>query len=349
MATTAGLSSTRPNTCFLIGDIESMSHQKPSAHASLLRRGYATIRLMLLLGIVAYLAWEMASHWSDVQALSVRIDALMLFAAAMLGILAYQCLFGGWLILLWRIGCFDRQQLKFYSRVWWVSYLFRYLPGKVFLVIERVRMGSMVGIPPATGVAVALVETLLASFAAAWVSLLAVSYYVGQTQWTIIGLCIASIATFLMLPAGIRFICSLPVVRRKFPEMASLTLGWPDLLLAAPAFVLHFILLAGSFFLCLNLVKELAWTAFPGICGVYALSHLAGAVAMFSPGGLGVREGALSLQLSRVLPGGVAVTVAIGIRLWFVLLELLSLSLVLLLSPKLPEGAEAASGAVTES
>ncbi len=314
----------------------------PSTHTFLLRRVYATSRLILLLGIVVYLAWEMVSHWSDIQTRSVRIDGLTLFAAALLGILAYQCLFAGWLILLWRIGCFDRRQLKFYSRVWWISFLFRYLPGKVFLVIERVRMGSMVGIPTTTGVAVALVETLLASFAAAWVSLLAVSYYVGQTQGTIIGLCITSIVIFLLLPVGIRFLSGLSVVRSKFPEMASLTLGWPDLLLAAPAFVLHFLLLAGSFFLCLNLVQELPWTAFPGICGVYALSHLAGAVAMLSPGGLGVREGALSLQLSRVLPGGVAVTAAIGIRLWFVLLELLSLGVVLLLSPKLPEDAKAA-------
>jgi len=321
---------------------------KPSTHTSSLHRVYATIRLILLLGIVVYLAWEMVRHWPDVQALSVRVDGLTLCAAALLGIMAYQCLFGGWLILLWRVGCFDRRQLKFYSRVWWVSFLFRYLPGKVFLVIERVRMGSMVGIPPATGVAVALVETLLAVFAAVWVSLLAVSYYVGQTQWTIIGLCIASVVIFLLLPASIRFLCSMSVVRRKFPEMASLTLGWRDLLLASPAFILHYILLAGSLFLCLNLVQELPWTVFPGICGVYALSHLAGAVAMISPGGLGVREGALSLQLSRVLPGGVAVTVAIGIRLWFVLLELLSLGVVMVLSPQLPEAAKAASGAADE-
>lgn len=319
-----------------------MSHQKSSAHPSLLRRVYAGIRLVLLLGIVAYLAWEIGGHWSDVQALSVRIDGLTLFAAAMLGLLAYQCLFGGWLILLWRFGCFDRRQLKFYSRVWWVSYVFRYVPGKVFLLIERVRMGAAVGIPPATGAAVALIETLLAGFAAAWVSLLAVAYYAGQTQWTIIGLCIASIAIFLLLPAGIRFLCSVSVVRRKFPEMASLTLGWSDLLLASPAFILHFILLAGSFFLCLNLVQELPWTSFPGICGVYALSHLAGAVAMLSPGGLGVREGALSLQLGRILPHGVAVTVAIGVRLWFIVLELASLGVVVLLSPKLPEGAKVA-------
>lgn len=326
-----------------------MSHQESHVPTSLLRWAYAGTRLILLLGIVAYLGWETVSHWPDIQAVSMRIDGLTLFAAAVLGVLAYQCLFGGWLILLWRMGCFDGKQLKFYSRVWWVSYLFRYLPGKVFLVIERVRMGSLVGIPPATGVAVALVETLLASFAAGWVSLFAVSFYVGPTQWTVIVLCVASIAVFLLLPAGLRVLCGLPVVRRKFPTIASLTLGWRDLLLAFPAFVLHFILLAGSFFLCLNLVQELSWTAFPGICGVYALSHLAGVLAMISPGGLGVREGALSLQLSRVLPAGVAVTAAIGVRLWFVLLELLSLGVVLLLSPTLPGSDKTASGGVTEA
>ena len=115
----------RPGTVrYLLGDrILRTTVIKPSAHTFLLRRAYAGIRLVLLLAIVVYLAWEMVRHWSDVQSLSLRIDGWNVIAAAVLGILAYQCLFGGWLILLWRVGCFDRTQLKFYSRVCLISSL----------------------------------------------------------------------------------------------------------------------------------------------------------------------------------------------------------------------------------
>ena len=60
----------------------------------------------------------------------------------------------------------------------------------------------------------------------------------------------------------------------------------------------------------------------PGICGVFALSHVAGIVVMFAPGGLGVREGALAVQLQKLVPGGVAGALAIGVRLWFTIAEL---------------------------
>jgi hypothetical protein len=53
----------------------------------------------------------------------------------------------------------------------------------------------------------------------------------------------------------------------------------------------------------------------------YAVAWLAGTFAVISPAGMGIREGALGLLLSRWMPAGPAFTLAIGIRLWLLLLE----------------------------
>jgi hypothetical protein len=47
-----------------------------------------------------------------------------------------------------------------------------------------------------------------------------------------------------------------------------------------------------------------------------------GTLTMIAPGGMGIREGALGLLLSRILPAGPAFTLAVGIRLWTLLVEI---------------------------
>jgi hypothetical protein len=54
----------------------------------------------------------------------------------------------------------------------------------------------------------------------------------------------------------------------------------------------------------------------------YAIGYSAAVLAFFIPGGLGARDGATATALAAVMPGRVAVAVAIGIRLLQTLVEL---------------------------
>ncbi|MHC4415271.1 MAG: hypothetical protein ACYS0G_08310 [Planctomycetota bacterium] len=302
---------------------------------------YAVIRLLVFSAVIVYLVVQIASGWPAIAAVTVKWDAASLALAFGSGLLAYQCLFGGWLILLRRVGYFRARHLGVYSRVWWISYLYRYVPGKVMLLVERARMGTAVGIPPAAGAALAVIETLLAILAAGWMSLLAVSFYAGNTRWFLWVVVPLSVVVLFLLPAAYRLFCTRPGVRRRFPALEAVALGPVDILVAMPAFVGHFVFLGLSFFLCARALEPFPWSALPGLTGIYALAHVVGLVTMIAPGGLGVREGTLAVQLGRVLPGGVAEAAAVGARLWFTLIELTSLAAVLLLSPRLPQSAAA--------
>ena len=301
---------------------------------------YATVRTILFVGIFAYLAWRIVIGWPAVAAAGFRWNGLDLAASLVAGLAAFQCLPLGWLNLLRKAGCFEAHLIGLYARIWWVSYLYRYVPGKVLLIVERARMGAAVGIPTGTGVALAIVETLLAALAGAWVSLLAVSYYAGATERLLGGGAVLSLAVLLLLPVGYRLLCRLPMVRRRYPELGAVDLRFRDVLVAMVPYILHYLLLGLSFFLWARGIQPLPWSVFPGLCGVYALSHVTGLVTLIAPGGLGVREGVLSVQLGRLIAPGLAEILAVGVRLWFTLIELICLGMVLAFYPRPPWGNE---------
>ena len=293
--------------------------------------------MVLVVAIVAYLCWQVYSGRSALTSLRPQWRELSLAGAILSAIAAYQCLFVGWVILLRRTGHYSAGHVKSYLRIWWISFLYRYVPGKVLLAVERARMGSAVGIPPAAGAALTVVETLLSILAGGAVSLLAVTYYTEAGTPVFVGAAGLAIVAVFVFPAGLRVLCGLRFVRTRYPELASVELGVGDILVSILPYILHYLLLGLSFFLLSLNLQLFSWVDLPGLCGIYALSHVASLIALFAPAGLGVREGALAVQLGRLLPTGVAEALAIGVRIWFTLIELLCYFVVLLFSPSRPD------------
>ena len=264
------------------------------------------------------------------------MNALDIGGALLSAVLAYQCLVFGWLLLLRKAGYYKALHLVDYARIWWVSYIYRYVPGKVLLLVERARMGAAVGIPPAAGAAITIVETLLAILAGSAMSLLAVAYYAGFDESVVIGVAVLMVGAIFLLPLAYRMFCTVPIVERRYPELATVALRSRDILVTVIPYLIHYLLLGTSFFLLSRSLDLFTWSDLPGLCGIYALSHVISLIAVIAPGGLGVREGAFAVQLSRVVPVGIAEALAIGIRVWFTLIELVCYFVVLVSCPALP-------------
>lgn len=305
----------------------------PAPTASRTSRTYGVVRVVLLAAILVYLGWQIYAGRSALAALHLQWDGVSLIGALLSGIAAYQCLVLGWLMLLRRSGHHRAGRLRQYQRIWWVSYLYRYVPGKVMLVVERARLGSAAGIPPVAGAAIAVVESLLAILAGSAVSLLAVSYYAAADGRLLAGVVIVATGTVFLFPAGFRLLCRARFIRSRFPELQSVAFGAADILATVVPYILHYLLLGLSFFLASRSLGLFTWSALAGLCGVYALSHVVSLIAVVAPGGLGVREGMLAVQLGRMVPNGVAGALAIAVRVWFTGIELFSYLTVVLLCP----------------
>jgi hypothetical protein len=77
---------------------------------------------------------------------------------------------------------------------------------------------------------------------------------------------------------------------------------------------------------------DVGWRDLPAFTGAYVLAHVTGLVAVFAPGGLGVREGLLGYLLEGVGPADLpAHFVAVAGRLWSIAAEILVLAVAIAL------------------
>ena len=310
----------------------------PDSTNSSLGRLYAAVRPLLFIGILGYLGWEIVAGWETVRDLRLAWHPIELSVAALTGIIAYQALPLAWLMLLRRTGLYRDGQLPLYARAWWQSFLYRYVPGKVLLLIERARLGEPLGIPRAAGAMLTVIETLLSILAGSAVSLLAVLHYTDAGPALLAVVSLLALGTVFLLPPAYRLICNLPAIRRRYPELGTIALRWQDIIAVTLPYLCYYLLLGLTLFLVARSVTPLSWSVLPGLCGVYALSHVVSLLAIVAPAGLGVREGALAVQLTQLIPQGVAGILAILARLWFTLVELICYGAVALLTPAI-EGA----------
>ncbi len=78
-----------------------------------------------------------------------------------------------------------------------------------------------------------------------------------------------------------------------------------------------------AFFLFVKSIYAIHITQFPIIMSIYAFAWSLGFMSLVTPGGLGVREGILSLLLTCCLPPATATLVALLSRLWVISVEIL--------------------------
>lgn len=290
---------------------------------------YLAVRILALAGILAYLAQRMHIERAALAGIDFEWSISAFVGALVCAVAAYQLLFLAWLVLLERAGLYRKGSVGAYAYVWWHSYIYRYVPGKLMLAIERARLGKRLGVPYATGAALPVIETLLSILAGGVVSLLAVSSYAPGAGDILAVLAVAVGGTTLLLPVFFRWAVQSQPLKRRYPQLESVRLRASDVLFAVVPYVFHYLLLGVSFFLLVRMAYPLAWSELPGLCGIYALSHVIGLLVVVAPGGLGVREGALAIQLNKLLPAGLAGAVAIAARLWFTLVELVCWSFVI--------------------
>ena len=219
-------------------------------------------------------------------------------------------------------------------RVWVVTNFGRYIPGKVW------QLGGLAVYMKGRGDsgAAALVSALtfqiisLVTGAAISVATIGVEWAGGDSGWLP-----GSLTLGLILFAGLH-----PRVIRWIAErlgswlgetVVGADLGARDILRAGFGMLAAWLLYGVGFLLLLRGVGvPWAISQVHVLTGVFAASYVIGYLVLVAPGGLVVREGAMTALLAELggLAVGVAAAVAIMARVWMVLAELVALLLVLL-------------------
>ncbi len=300
-------------------------------------------RRLLGLGLVAaalyFLGRTVASNAADLRGFDWRLDPLLL--AASLVVHVAVLVWGVWVwSLITRRFAGEAMPFPALLRVWSFSNAARYIPGTVWQFVAAAELARGEGLGRGR---------LLLSMAVhvGMVLVAAVGLAVATLPWDALGagwigtwgLAALPLLLVAVHPAVLNLaLRTLARVTRR--EAARWTGSWLDGVLLLALETASWVLYGVAFWLFLRSVAPIPAGALLPLAGVNSLSFAAGWVVFFAPGGIGVRETAMTLLLGPFVPAAVAAVLSVLSRLWTVAAEVLLAGVALLVAARGRRGAE---------
>ena len=313
-----------------------------TAQPSPARRSKAWIAVQLVVAAIVFgsIAVTLSRDWQDFrrQPLAVHPDWRYVLLSGVVVLAAYALLIEVWrrIVAAWEASISYGDA----TRIWFVSNLGKYVPGKVWQILAMGKMAEAVNVPPAAAAGSAILSTIVnigvgfaVAIVAGWGAINTIS---GGYAPLAALLVVAIIGGTLLLPFVIPMLVRVGerLTRRSFnlgmlPRRA--------VYIAIVGNAIAWVLYGWSFELLVRGVLGSARGNLADYVSAYALSYVIGYLAFLVPGGLGLREGVQTLALNTMglatLPQ--AAVVAITSRLWLTVLEIVPGLLYLIRSARL--------------
>jgi glycosyltransferase 2 family protein len=280
------------------------------------------VQVVLAAIVIALVARKLIAEWGAVRLAlhEARPNWLALAASGIVVLATYAVLIETWRVILrgWQheIPFFDA------ARIWTISNLGKYLPGKVWSITALALMSREYGVSAAEGATASVLVTLINTIVG-----FAVAIVAGASLLRIPPLLVAVIA--VMAVAVLASPSALPtlglwagkVLKR---EIVLRSLAHRVLLGAGVLTCVAWLMYGVAFWLFTKGVLGTAPGALRNYVAVFAGSYLIGFIAIFAPAGVGPREGAMGLALQRAgLAAGPAYLLVVASRLWLTALEVI--------------------------
>jgi hypothetical protein len=310
-----------------ISPAASESAPPPPAPRPSVRRLSAVVQVVVIGAVAWFAARSLGDQWTAFRerALEVRPNWWGIVGSALLVLLTYALLVQSWRALVRAWG--DRLSYGDAARIWAISNLGRYVPGKVWSIGAMGVLARRAGVSPVAAAGSAVLGTLV-NLAAGFVVLflagrdVLAALFPGAARFAAL-LPVLGVAGLVAVPATI------PLVARAAARLT----GRAYVPVRVPARVLLGVSAANvaSWIFYGVAFRWFAGALLPDLAGkwveyvaVFAGSYLAGYLALVVPGGLGVRELSMAAALVRLGAADApsAALLAVASRLWLTVLEL---------------------------
>jgi uncharacterized membrane protein YbhN (UPF0104 family) len=285
--------------------------------------GRTLLAVALVAATLAFIGRTLWVNWVDLAEFEWQIRPLLLAlsVAAHVAVLA-------WGVFVWSrvLTYFGVTEIAFgpLLRIWSFANAARYVPGVVWQFLAAARLGAASGLAQVVTLSsmivhVAVSLTSAGLIAAFTLPLEALGISPGAT-WAI-RVAAAAAAVITVHPAAIGFGLRM-VPRALHRDVLTWSGGWGDGLFLLGLALTSWIFYGIAYFLFLAALGPVPLGALPLAAGVNALSFVVGYLAIPAPGGIGVREAAMTVLLTPLLPVGVAAGVAVAARVWSIVAEI---------------------------
>lgn len=298
-----------------------------------LRLGRLVLIVMVTYGITRALAPELGKvDARDFAQWRPRVSLLLLSTLMLVAVYLFHCVL--WRAITTTLGG-TRPSIKSSLRIYFVSSLGRYIPGKLWQMAGLALLAQKAGVPAVAATA----ASLAAQFAFLTSGLVYLSLLL--PGWGGRSPVIAAAVT-LVAGGGAFFVFTSTRpghnarawLTRRFGErfgnalMLLDRITWRDAIIWWLAYALSWALLGAAFVMFVQAFVPLNGAQSLHVAGTVAAAYLFGYVAFFSLAGLGIREAVMVGLLKSVMPPSAALVIAVASRLWFTSAELLPLALI---------------------
>ncbi len=287
------------------------------------------ILIPALVGVIFFFLGRNIYHnWDEVRDYQWHFNhgALAISFLLLLAALIFMLLL--WRLILAKTGY--RIGLRKSWRIWFISNLGHYVPGKIWQIMGMVYLCEKEGIPRMATLA-SVVMAQVWSILAAFIFLGGYAFFSDAPQ-------LPAYAPWLVLFVPVGLIMTYPPVMEKLAnrllkwlkrEPIRLNIDFRQSLLFLGRYLLSWIVYGAAFFVFLLSLQVVPLRHFPAVTSIFAASYTLGFLCLIVPGGLGVREGLLAALLSLYMPLPMATVVSLLSRLWFTAGELICLGVAL--------------------
>jgi len=301
-------------------------------------------------GLVAWFLGRQAhQYWGPMRALRLDWTWGPLLLASVLTAAMYLMLVATWRHSVgWWGQAFTWRDA---ARIWFASNLARFVPGGVWQFAGIAAMAASRGVSAIVANGAAILQQVVIIVSGVALTLFTSPELLGPAVQRLLPSGLAPAVGSMVLVAFVwLFPRSATALAARAERMAGAAVKWP----APPVrdFTVH-----TGLMLVMWLAYGVAFWLFgralfgadgPGLVAsiaIYTAAYVAGIVAVVAPGGLGVREAALTAALTPAIGGEKALVMALASRLWLLAVEVVTAVLVLLFVRPSSRPAAAASGA----
>jgi Uncharacterised protein family (UPF0104). len=301
-----------------------------TAPRSTARRNKAWIAAQVFVAaiVVTFIGKTLVSQWRAFRGtpLTVDLNWPVIVASAGVVLVTYAVLIETWRQMVRAWG----SEISFpnAARIWSVSNLGRYVPGKIWSIGAMTTLAERTGVSPMAAAGSAILNTIvniatgfLVALVAGWKSFDVLSK--GHTGLGA-GLLILAIGGVMLLPTLMPRILDL-ARRLTGRELAIAAIPHRAVYLSLAGNIVAWLLYGAAFKLFVHGVIGTAPGSFADYVTAWAWPYVLGYLVLVAPGGIGVRDGALALALTAlgIATPPQAALIMVTSRLWLTVLELL--------------------------
>lgn len=277
----------------------------------------------IVVAAAAFLYATISRNWRELAEFTWAVDPILLAGSVLVHVAVLA-----WGVYVWSLvlRMLEAPTVAYgpLLRIWSASNLTKYIPGTVWQFFTAAHLSRGEGLPGVIALTSMILHVGFSLLAALVVAALALpldpALGVLSSPWT--RGAILTAALVIVHPAAVN--AALRLVPRALHREVLVWRGrWLDGASLLALSLLSWVVYGIAFSLFVGALTRIPISAVVPLTAVNALSFTAGYVAVLAPGGIGVRESAMTLLLAPLLPAAVAAVLAIAARLWSVAAELL--------------------------